>query len=450
MNSRVMTHTKASTGAPPASRSNLLQRKCACGGTPGATGECEQCRRKRLALQRKLTVNQPGDRYEQEALRVADTVARGGVPGRAAITSLGRGGAVQRDEPSEPKTQEEKYKEAAKKAGEAFLAQEPEKKEEETLRREATSDHEVSGAPPIVDDVLQSAGEPLGTATRRFFEERFGYDFGAVRVHHDARAAESARAVHADAYTVGRDVVFNSGRFSPDTEAGRRVLAHELTHVVQQTGKIMIQRQEQETPVSPPKSIEQNMIDKANAQRVNNLYFAWWTLNGIDLTFGDPAYDKSKLEKDFAPAIKALASWVKIKPADANFRDILKKVMSLIWKNYALGTKPPAFYQTKEGPKSKAGQIECAKPAYAWSHPGDASTGVACCRDFINTGPLCRIDVITHEHFHLIGLGHGEKAGKETTRAERTTEECLNSSDNMAQLVSALNGITTDNCPANR
>ena len=89
-------------------------------------------------------------------------------------------------------------------------------------------------APPIVDEVLQSSGEPLEGATRALMEERFGYDFGNVRIHRDARAADSARAVNAHAYTVGRDIVFNSNTFAPDTDSGRRLLVHELTHVVQQ------------------------------------------------------------------------------------------------------------------------------------------------------------------------------------------------------------------------
>lgn len=90
------------------------------------------------------------------------------------------------------------------------------------------------GAPPIVHDVLRSPGQPLDAASRAFFEPRFGHDFSGVRVHTDGRAAESARAVNALAYTVGRDVVLREGLYRPETAAGRSTLAHELTHVVQQ------------------------------------------------------------------------------------------------------------------------------------------------------------------------------------------------------------------------
>ena len=89
--------------------------------------------------------------------------------------------------------------------------------------------------PPIVHDVLRSSGEPLDATTRAFFEPRFGHDFSRVRVHTDEKAAESARLVNARAYTVGDNVVLGSGQQPPSSSASRRLLAHELTHVVQQS-----------------------------------------------------------------------------------------------------------------------------------------------------------------------------------------------------------------------
>lgn len=89
--------------------------------------------------------------------------------------------------------------------------------------------------PPIVYDVLRAPGESLDAPTRAFMEPRFGHDFSQVRVHTDAKAAESARAVNALAYTVGRNVVFGAGRYAPHADDGRRLLAHELTHTVQQS-----------------------------------------------------------------------------------------------------------------------------------------------------------------------------------------------------------------------
>jgi hypothetical protein len=91
-----------------------------------------------------------------------------------------------------------------------------------------------SEAPPIVHEVLRSSGQPLDAASRNFFTPRFGHDFSHVRVHTDGRAVESASAVDALAYTVGPDVVFGQGLYRPHTAGGRSILAHELTHVMQQ------------------------------------------------------------------------------------------------------------------------------------------------------------------------------------------------------------------------
>ncbi|MCS6287651.1 MAG: DUF4157 domain-containing protein [Nitrospira sp.] len=92
-------------------------------------------------------------------------------------------------------------------------------------------------APPIVQEVLASSGQPLDSATRAFFEPRFGHDFGHVRVHADAGAERSARSINARAYTVGHHIAFGTGRFAPGTGEGNRLLAHELSHVVQQAGE---------------------------------------------------------------------------------------------------------------------------------------------------------------------------------------------------------------------
>ena len=112
-------------------------------------------------------------------------------------------------------------------------------------------------------------GEPLDAGTLAFMEPRFNYNFSKVRVHADSRAAESARSVNALAYTVGRDVVFGAGQYAPTTLSGRQLLAHELTHVVQQqaTGHRRLDRQpapgtkptetyQTDVPILPPGHFE--------------------------------------------------------------------------------------------------------------------------------------------------------------------------------------------------
>src|SRR3990170_1547523 len=179
----------------------VLQRKCACGGSSGLTGSCTECETKKLLgqpLQEKLRINEPGDQYEQEADRVADQVMRMKDPASERDTSKSsRSALVQRNV-------------GANAAGPA-------------------------AAPAIVQDVLSSPGEPLNAETRAFFEPRFGHDFSRVRVHSDRHAAASARAVNALAYTVGADVSFGAGQYRVNSTEGRRLLAHELTHVVQQS-----------------------------------------------------------------------------------------------------------------------------------------------------------------------------------------------------------------------
>jgi outer membrane protein OmpA-like peptidoglycan-associated protein len=102
------------------------------------------------------------------------------------------------------------------------------------LQRKAIDRSGPASVPPSVDEVLRSAGRSLDPATRAFMEPRFGHAFSHVRVHTDAKAAESAGAVNALAYTVGPDIVFGTGQYAPRTNQGRSLLAHELVHVIQQ------------------------------------------------------------------------------------------------------------------------------------------------------------------------------------------------------------------------
>ena len=187
--------------APRQTHAGMLQRQCACGGIAGLSGTCADCQQKKLLgkpLQAKLRINEPGDVYEQEADQVAEQVMR--IPDAVVTKSI-----------HDPRSQ--------------------------LVRRRATSvGTGVTEAPSIVHDVWnsRSPGQPLDAAMRAFFEPRFGHDFGNVRVHVDDNARESARAVDALAYTVGRDVVFASGQYAPAAPAGRKLIAHELSHVVQQ------------------------------------------------------------------------------------------------------------------------------------------------------------------------------------------------------------------------
>ncbi len=179
----------------------LLQRKpaCACGGG------CPRCQTERdleetLPIQTKLKISQPGDKYEQEADRVAEQVMR--MP--------------------EPKVSESG---ATAPAGEGMLQ-----------TKSAPNQHPTSSlavSPSII--ALQGRSQPLPQSERAFFEHLFAADFSQVRIHADTRAAKMAQSVNARAFTIGQDIVFGAGQYEMESREGRRLLAHELTHVIQQS-----------------------------------------------------------------------------------------------------------------------------------------------------------------------------------------------------------------------
>ncbi len=133
--------------------------------------------------------------------------------------------------------------------------------------------------PPILGEVLSAPGQPLDPATRDFMERRLGHDFGPVRVHTDAKAAESARAVNALAYTVGRDIAFGTGRYAPRTSEGRRLVAHELAHVVQQAAASILQR----SPDKPTAAESRRLQElEEMARHPGQAHRAWKGLSRIE------------------------------------------------------------------------------------------------------------------------------------------------------------------------
>ena len=166
-------------------------------------------------VQTKLTINQPGDEFEQEADRVSEQVMR--MPDPAV--------RLQR-----------------KSAGDAASSGPGQQSEAPLIQRRTTADDTASSAsaPDSVYNTLRSPGQSLDSPTRAFFEARFQQDFGDVRVHTDKQAATSAEQISARAYTVGRDIVFGSGEYAPKTMMGQQLLAHELAHVVQQRSQVWL------------------------------------------------------------------------------------------------------------------------------------------------------------------------------------------------------------------
>jgi hypothetical protein len=211
-----------------------------------------------------LRIGDPNDAYEQEADRVADQVMSGGAAKRhwsISCTSMAAG--LQR-----------KCSCGGSGGASGECAECRQKKREQTMQRKAVTTGAPAFAPPIVHEVLNSPGQPLDRDTRDFFERRLGYDLGTVRVHTDARAASSAQAVEAEAYTVGSEIVFRAGRFAPRTLQGGRLLAHELTHTLQQRsrtpeGGMALQRQPQPPQPSPLDPDDQKVVEAAQREAAN-------------------------------------------------------------------------------------------------------------------------------------------------------------------------------------
>jgi peptidoglycan hydrolase-like protein with peptidoglycan-binding domain len=190
-------------------------------------------------VQTKLKIGAVDDPAEREADRVADqvmrmparTIAADGDAGSRPIAPTGMAVVF----PSAPARIQRVCGEC-----EHEMQRQSMKEDEDKLLQKKES--AASGTPAVTPEVqagvdaLRGGGEPLAAPARAFFGPRFGRDFGHVRVHTGAQAARSARAVNAQAYTIGHDIVFGEGRYAPGTESGRRLLAHELTHTVQQGG----------------------------------------------------------------------------------------------------------------------------------------------------------------------------------------------------------------------
>lgn len=243
-----------------------------------------------FALQAKLKVNKPGDVYEQEADRVADRVMR--MPDRKLQRTCACGGTC-------PKCSAE---------GQEIVQ----------TKRASGSNYGQTAAPPIVDRVVRSPGQPLDKSTRNYMEPRFGRDLSSVRIHNDAMAAESAHSINAKAYTVGRDVVFGAGAYRPGTAEGGRLLAHELTHVFQQRGLgESVQRQPAgPAPTVCPKHEPREVRDsRTDAGHIYDI----WELGGGQLLIADFGVGRTGVKKSTA-ADPALVAWLQRFESDSSYK----------------------------------------------------------------------------------------------------------------------------------
>ena len=223
------------------------------------------------SVQPKLRVGRPDDKYEREADRVGRAVVRGS---DSTVERPTEGRAVPRVQRLCPECWARRRRGLSSECPEC----------EEPVQRVTRSSNPSSSppqsspsgespAPARVDNQVRAArggGQPLPETTRSFFEPRFGTDFSDVRVHTDGRAARSARALDARAYAVGRDVVFAAGEYAPSTDRGRRLLAHELVHVVQQTGPGNAERVARQQSAPEPSQESSKGDSAADSERTEN------------------------------------------------------------------------------------------------------------------------------------------------------------------------------------
>ncbi len=191
----------------------------------------------RPALQAKLAISHPGDKYEREADRVADAVMRMPDPGASrAIPAIARAGDALAQRMCAGCAEETEHGQVQRQAVESGAREQVEDDEEELVQTKSAAGHAPEVTPSLAAGInsLRGRGQPLSPSERDFFEPRFGHDFSQVRIHTDQKSADLARSINARAFTVGRDIVFGKFQHPQTGYAGRQLLAHELAHTVQQ------------------------------------------------------------------------------------------------------------------------------------------------------------------------------------------------------------------------
>ena len=254
----------------------LVQRKCACGTHAPGGGSCRRCS-DTDALQRKLAIGSSHDPLEREADRIADAVL--------SPTALRPGAVAPR------------------------------------IQRMAAHGEAVGDAPDSVDRVVGRSGSPLDPSVRDEMETRFGRDFSQVRIHQGPESAAAARDVDAHAFTVSNHIVFGEGQSSLASARGRRLLAHELTHVVQQTGaepghvsRKMVQRDPIPVDLVPVDEEGRKEAKKLGIDLPTVSDATWRSIGGVAHNAGKPLSDAEKtnikgiLGKTTLPAATPLAT----------------------------------------------------------------------------------------------------------------------------------------------
>jgi Domain of unknown function (DUF4157) len=379
-------------------------------------------------VQRKATVSTSGDPHEREADEIADKVMRMAEPASIGSSPV----AVQRK---------------------CAACEDEEKTVQAKRAPSAKAEGELDAGAAV--RATERGGEPLPSAVRSYFEPRFRQDFSHIRVHTDATAVESARAVKSLAYTVGNHVVFGAGQFAPGTPTGQRLLAHELVHTIQQGSKpasrttgpqaesssgkaapltasagVHLQRKEGEakpdeslvestapsgTRLLTPDELqvvmaaenERNQILTAAIERLsplvdlliaNSSELRPMSPKNIDTMKLIRAYLRVLPPREIAPNALEF-DWLNV-PGDKRFLDITMQALRLMILNR--GLLRPKFHFLPEKCKQEPG-------LYA-----ETLGPISLCPNFFGKGedqpPVCPEWILTHEYFHPQGVTHGSPA----------------------------------------
>jgi hypothetical protein len=424
------------------SKPNLATDKPAHAANSSLTGWGNQLVQQMLRsgeIQANLTVNPSNDEYEQEANRVAEQVMRMPEPLNAEGAFSGRhiGIGIQRqcsecdeEELHRRPLEEEKILQTKPLADQITppvqrqvrpeleeveeepiqakrlegLVQRQEEPEEETVRTKRAGEKAPQVSPELKAQILslRGGGQPLPESMRRFFEPRFWCDFSHVIVHRDNRAAEATRALRSQAFTFGRHIVFDPRRYQPHTNAGKSLIAHELTHTIQQGGKdlyrsgsiIFLQRQPVDctpaiTGVNPPR----NAVQEVNESHRLAVRFAGLARRAIaSVLNGDRlrAPVGNSLNYNFS-------SDHHTRPNTAQLTTIRNRYDHIITR-LNIGTR---IFRCNRGGNCRAATNTVTLATQRCPAGGHRTR---LCRDFFNLGEIERAGTMVHESAHAIGV----------------------------------------------
>jgi hypothetical protein len=367
------------------------------------------------AIQTKLAINDPGDQYEQEADKMEDRIMRMPEPqlGRSCACA-GRCPACQVDQPSH------------------------ERKRLQTKRVEPAGAERT--IPPVVNEVLRSPGNPLDSETRKSFEGKFGHNFGNVRVHCDGASVASARALNAQAYTVGHHVVFGEHYYSPSSLSGRTLLAHELTHVLQQTSS--------SNPGRAAATLQRKPENSGNAQKAEREFKKSKEWLEYVRTFRELQESNARLAKEQAEEDAALARLAAAKDRLAQVtrrNDEMKRQLAIVRVN-AFTKHALAQQAAKRAVDAAIAADKSRASARRWTRFAAIMKGafnslelaISCPLAETGLGAIACIHATTSLHADLTELSTGDLTPNLFTRAGHDVTKAFGASERQANLAGAF------------